>query len=73
MWTNHLPDDVVLKIRLEFSSPSFIINAHEDGSKLQLYTDLRKLWVTRVFPQLDAMTALKESLSVPGSFTDCLQ
>ena len=67
---SYLLDEVDVNIRLEFTSPSFIINTHLDGSAYKVNIDLCKLWVTRVFPQPDAMIALNASLSEPGSFVD---
>ena len=66
----YLIDNVDLSVRLEFASPSFIINTHQDGTKFKLHIDLCKLWVTRVFPQPEAMAALNTSLSEPGSFVE---
>ena len=66
----YLLDDVDVNIRLEFASPSFVINTHQDGSGFKLHIDLCKLWVTRVFPQPEAMAALNTSLSEPGSFIE---
>lgn len=66
----YLLDKVDVNIRLEFSSPSFVINTHQDGSKIKIHVDLCKLWATRVFPQPEAMLALNNSLSEAGSFVE---
>ena len=69
---SYLLDDIDINIRLEFASPSFVINTHQDGSGFKLHIDLCKLWVTRVFPQPEAMLALNTSLNEAGSFIEYL-
>ena len=67
---SYLIDDVDVSIRMEFASPSFVINTNQDGSNYKLHIDLCKLWVTRVFPQPEAMLALNTALNEPGSFLE---
>lgn len=66
----YLLDKVDINLRLEFASPSFVINTHQDGSKIKIHVDLCKLWASRIFPHPQAIAALNNSLSEPGSFVE---
>lgn len=67
---SYLLDGIDVNIRLEFASPSFIINTSQSGNEIKLHVELCKLWATRVFPQPEAMAALNASLNEPGNYID---
>ena len=60
----YLLDGVDLRIRLEIASNSWIFNSNNANPQLSLNIGKVKLWMDRVIPHYNAMTALNQALSV---------
>ena len=71
----YLLDSVSLRIRLELANNNWIMNADKDGALNELTVQKAKLWIDRVTPHYNAMSALNESLLVKPMqyiFNKCL-
>ena len=60
----YLLDGVDVRIRLELANRSWIIKTDTGGSNINSYMRKVKLWVDRVTPHYNALTALNESLNM---------
>ena len=60
----YLLDGVDLRIRLEMANNNWIMCSNEDIGEVSLNIVKAKLWLDRVIPHYNAMTALNEALSV---------
>ena len=57
-----LLDNIDLRLRLELANDSFILHSDGAAEEISISIDNAKLWIDRVTPQSNAMTALNESL-----------
>ena len=60
----YLLDNVDLRIRLEMANNAWILNSDGNVSDVSLNITKAKLWLDRVIPHYNAMTALNQSLVV---------
>ena len=60
----YLLDGVDLRIRLEMANNNWIFNSNADISQTVLNINSAKIWLDRVIPHYNAMTALNEALSL---------
>ena len=60
----YLLDGVDLRIRLEMANNNWIFNSNADISQTVLNINTAKIWLDKVIPHYNAMTALNEALSL---------
>lgn len=60
----YLLDSVDLRIRLEMANNNWVMGAHTDGHLNDLNIEKAKLWIDRVTPHYNAMSALNTALAV---------
>ena len=60
----YLLDGVDLRIRLEMANNNWLLNSAGDVSNVRIKLHKAKLWLDRVIPHFNAMTALNQALTV---------